>query len=238
MTHLDYNVILEFKMNESEILAYKIAVLYEQEFLRHFSSDNSRGESYRLNTIPKNGDPRKSFLFKNCWKLRRETRGLLTEDQYRNYIKANLAVLRAYESHNISPSAICGEKAWIRWKVWERIYNQKLAEKSSIAPPPSVSTTDPKIIAEIDKTKKFLFEKCEGEPTKQKIQDFLNNGFFRIWTASNKVSIYYLMMSCYTKDQIKLLSSTCGFDPLLYKANITDEVQNYFNHEFTHESNS
>jgi hypothetical protein len=230
-----YDAIFEWSMTAPETEAFKLAVLYEQEFQKLFGgTENIDGQGYRRNTIPKRGDPRKSDLFRQCWKLRRETRGLLTADQYINYVKANLAILKINNSH-VSPNAICGDKAWMRWKVWERWYNQKMAEKACVAPPPSVSTTDPKIVREIDRTKKFLFERCDGEPTSEKVRGFIESGFFKFWLTSGKASIYYVIMSPYTQSYIENLAVTCSFDPLLYKEKITSEVRDYFHYEFNHE---
>ena len=228
-----YDAIFEWKMSPPEITAYKMAVLYETEYLKTFAGTGDF--NFKENTIPRKGDPRKSFLFKQCWKLCRETRGLLNAEQYQNYIRANLMILKINKSR-VSSNAICGDKAWIRWKVWERWYAQKLGDKASVAPPPSISTTDPKIIREIDRTKKFLFEKCDGEPTLNKIQDFLDKGFFKLWIAGGKVSIYYVMLSSYTKNHIDKLAEICSFDPLVFKQQITKEVKDYFNYEFKHES--
>jgi hypothetical protein len=230
-----YDAIFEWNMTPPEVEAYKLAVLYEQEFLRIFGgTEDVDGQGIRRNTIPKRGDPRKSDLFRQCWKLRRETRGLLTPDQYVNYVKANLAILKINKSH-VSPNAICGDKAWIRWKVWERWYTQKMADNSSVAPPPSVSTTDPKIIREIDRSKKFLFEKCDGEPNSEKIRGFIESGFFKFWVAQGKLSVYYLMMSPYVQPYIEKLGKDCSFDPLVFRENLTLEVREYFRHEFQHE---
>lgn len=230
------DAIFEWQMTAPEANAFKMAILYEDEFLKIFGgTEDIDGQGFRRNTIPKRGDPRKSDLFRNCWVLCRETKGLLTTDQYKNYVKANLTILKIHKSH-VTPNVIRGDKAWIRWKVWERWYAQKMGDKSAVAPPPSISTTDPKIIREIDRTKKFLFEKCDGEPTSVKISDFLDKGFFKFWIASGKVSIYYVMLSPYTQKHIEKLSKDCSFDPILFKQNITKEVKDYFNYEFSHES--
>lgn len=230
-----YDAIFEWNMTAAETEAYKLAVLYEREFLKTFGgTEDIEGSVFRRNTISKRGDPRKTDLFRHCWKLRRETRGLLSPEQYENYVKANLMILKIHKSY-VSPNAICGDKAWIRWKVWERWHNQKLAQKSATPPPPSVSTTDPKIIREIDKTKKFVFEKCEGEPTPEKMRELVSSDFFKFWIISGKISIYYVMMSPYTQTHITTLSKSCSFDPVLFREKLTPEVRDYFHHEFNHE---
>ncbi len=230
-----YDAVFEWSMTPPEVEAYKLAILYEKEFIETFSgTEQIDGQDYRRNTIPKRGDPRKSDLFHQCWRLRRETRGLLTPEQYKNYVKANLTILKINKAY-VAPNTLCGDKAWIRWKVWERWYSQKMSDKAAVAPIPSVNTTDPKVIREIDRTKKFLFEKCEGEPTCEKIRQFLENGFFKFWISSGKVSTYYVMMSPYAQPYIKSLAEACTFDPLLFQQKLTSEVRDYFHHEFSHE---
>jgi hypothetical protein len=130
---------------------------------------------------------------------------------------------------------VCGDKAWIRWKVYERWYKNKLADRNATAPPPSISSTNPKVIREIDQTKKFLFEKCEGEVTKEKIQKFVDDGFFKFWVMTEKVSKFYVVLSPFMEDCKGDLAKSCEFDLVLVKQRITDEVKEYFRYEYGHE---
>lgn len=232
-----YSAIFEWNMTRDEAEIYKLAVIYEEEFKKMFDDQPDIDKSmFRPNTITKKSDPRKSNVFRYCWKLRRETRGLLEFQDYRHYIRANLTVLQAHKT-NISPQMICGDKAWIRWKVWKRIFDRKMAEIASTPPPPSVSTTDPKLIREIDRTKKYLFERCEGSPTCEKIKEFIDNGFMKIWVMTSKVCPYYVVLSPFVAKScdVSKLAESCAFDPALIKEMITQQVKDYFAHEFTHE---
>ena len=231
---LNYNsAIFEWNLTQDEIEAYKIAVIYDREYRKSFICD---GESIRRNTLPKRGDPRKSSLFKHCWKLRRETRGLLENDDYLLYIQANLHILKVHNAY-VAPNSICGDKAWIRYRVWKRHYDKKKCELASVLAPPSVSTTNPKIILEIDRTKKFLFERCEGRPTYDKLNEFYLKGFFRLWVMSGKVSQYYVVLSpCFAKMSIlKEFADKCGFSLEVIEEKITEEIRCYFKSEFEHE---
>lgn len=236
-----YDAIFEWKMSSLEISAYKLAVLYEEEYVSIFKGDMD-GQGYRRNTLPKRSDPRKSNLFRHCWKLRRETRGLLEGDQYRQYIRANLTILKLNQGGGdkaghvyIEPNAICGDKAWIRWKVYERWYQTKLALTNSTPPPPSISSTHPKVIKEIDRTKRFLFEKCEGEPTKEKLCEFVNGGFFKFWIMTGKISKFYVVLSPFMEKHKENLAKSCEFDLVLINERITNEVREYFGYEYKHE---
>lgn len=227
--------ILEYNMTVEEGEVFHIALVYEQEYKRMFA-DELDGQSVRRNSLPLRSDPRKSSLFRYCWKLRRETRGLLEQTEYKNYIRANLFIIKANRGH-VEPNCVTGDKAWIRYKVWKRRYDQKIAEVSSQAPPPSVGNTSPKIIAEIDKNRKFLFEKCDGQPTFEKILHFIDLGVFRLWVATNKISPYYLSLSPIiekTKRKSELFS-VCTSSESLVKEKITEEIKDYFRHEYGYE---
>lgn len=237
MTVVD-DAILEWNMTQDEAMVYKIACIYDREFRRIFPirTDQMRGSSFSRNTISRRGDPRRSYLFRHCWKLRRETRGLLEPHQWRQYIVANLTIIKLNDG-SVEPNSICGDKAWCRWKLFERWFNEKEAEKACVAPPPSVSTTDPKIVKEIDTTKKFLFERCEGEVTEEKIKDFIDNGIMRFWVMTGKVSRYYIMLSPLMDKfcNVEEFAEQCSFDPSLFREKISDEVREYFKHEYQHE---
>lgn len=228
-----HDAIFEWNMTPPEVAAYKLAVLYEEEYSKIFKGEMD-GQSFRRNTIPKRGDPRKSNLFRYCWKLRRETRGLLEPEQYRQYIRANLTILKLNKAH-VEPNGVCGDKAWIRWKVYERWYKNKLADKNAIAPPPSISSTNPKVIKEIDQTKKFLFEKCDGEVTKEKINKFIKDGFFKFWIMTGKVTNFYVVLSPFLENHKEGLAKSCEFDLTLVRQRITNEVKDYFRYEYVHE---
>lgn len=233
---MEFDAVFQWNMTPAEVDVYKLAVAYEQEFRKVFGSD-ADGQSYLRNRIPMRGDPRKSNLFRQCWRLRRETRGLLEPHEYRNYIKANLTIIKLHNGH-VEPNCICGDKAWIRYKVWKRLYDQKMSDAGAVAPPPSVSSTSPKIIAEIDKTKKFLFERCEGEVSFDKIKNFVDSGIFKFWVASGKVSPYYAVLSPFLArtGNLDQIFTGCSTSQAVILGKITDEIRNYFNHEYKHES--
>jgi hypothetical protein len=227
--------ILAYNMSVEEGEVFHIALTYEQEYRKLFALE-ADGQSIRRNSIPLRTDPRRSNLFRQCWKLRRETRGLIEQAEYRSYIRANLFIIKANKGH-IEPNCVTGDKSWIRYKVWKRRYDQKMAEISEKTPPPSVSTTSPKIIMEIDRTKKFLFERCEGQPTYDKILKFVENGFFRLWVTTGKISSFYLVLSPFIEKTNKkgLLFTYSTSSEVLVLEKITQEIKNYFKHEYSYE---
>jgi hypothetical protein len=232
---LGLETILEWKMSLEEGEVFHIALTYEHEYKRIFAEE-SDGQAIRRNSLPRRSDPRRSNLYRQCWKLRRETRGLIEQHEYKNYIHANLFIIKINGGH-VEPNCITGDKAWIRYKVWKRRYDQKMADIGAQIPPPSVSTTNPKIIAEIDRTRKFLFEKCDGSPTFEKIKKFIESGVFRLWVATSRVSPYYLTLSPFVeKTNLKdSLFSVCNSSEALIREKITQEIKDYFNHEYKYE---
>ncbi len=232
---LGLETIIDWKMSLEEGEVFHIALTYEQEYRRTFP-DELDGQAIRRNSLPRRSDPRRSNLFRQCWKLRRETRGLIEQYEYKNYIRANLFIIKVNGGH-VEPNCITGDKAWIRYKVWKRRYDQKLADVGAQAPPPSTSTTSPKIIAEIDRTRKFLFEKCDGEPSFEKIKNFIDSGVFRLWVATSKVSPYYLALSAFVeKTKMKeSLFSVCNASEALFCGKITQEIKDYFVYEYKYE---
>ncbi len=223
--------ILDYKMSTDEGEVFGLALTYERLYQK-ILGEHPDGR----NSLPRRTDPRKCYLFRHCWKMRRETRGLFEFSEYKNFIHANLLIIKMHEGH-IEPNCVCGDKAWIRYKVWKRRYDQKMAEISATPPPPSVSTTDPKLIAELDKTKKFLFERCEGEPSLDKFKGFIDNNFFKFWVVSGKVSPFYVALSPYLTKlgaQDKLFE-ICSSSRGVIENTITEEIRRYFAYEFSHE---
>lgn len=227
MDEKKYHRVIEYNLTQEELKAYKIALLWEQLTAKHFPK--AKG----VQKLAK-GNPTKCALFKQCWKLLRETRGLLRQEEYKQYIEANLQGIKVFGGH-LSPNILCGDKAWIRWKIWKRLFDQKLAESKGTYVP--TETADPKIVKMLDKTKRFLFEKCEGEPTLEKFQKFLDDQSLKMWVLSGKLSHYWIVQSPMLAKVVplKFLEKDLDFDAKLYQEKINDAVRGYFKKEFGYE---
>ena len=230
-----FDAIFQWNMNAMQAEVYKLALYYEETY-RKICGQTTDGQSIRRNCLPKRGDPRKSNVFRNCWRMKRETRGLLEEHEYKLYIFGNLTILMLQKAH-IEPNSICGDKAWIRFKVYKRKYDVKMAELACKVPPPSASTTSPKVVCQIDSTKKFLFERCDGAPTFDKVKTFIENGIFKFWIATGKISEYYVILSPFVSKSVDVdkFAEQVPFSAALMRERLTTEIQEYFKHEYAHE---
>jgi len=235
---LGLTTILEWKMSQDEAEAFHLALFYEKEYMRIFNGSLD-GLSLKRNILPKGGDPRKSNLFRYCWKLKRETKGLIEKKEYKNYIMANLFIVKINNGY-VEPSCITGDKAWIRYKIWKRKYDQKLLEADCDKDKISNPIYDKKVIFQIDKTKKFLFEKCEGDPSYIKIKNFIDNGIFSLWCASQKISCYYLVLSPYIKESKKKndFLKFYNISEEIIEKSLNNDLINYFYQEYKYEYDS
>lgn len=224
------DAIFQYEMNWQEAKAFKICVYWEEECERIFPGE-------RLSKIPRKGDPRKSHLFRYCWKMVRETRGILPENQQKLYVTANLTGVKKHGGR-IDPNILTGEKAWMRWKVYKWLYDKAKAHINNEAPPPSIITTSPKIYWALENTKRFLFEKCDGEVSENKIKEFIDSGVFKIWTSRDQVSPNYVLLSPWVAKHvgdIEQFGQECWFNPELIRQSFTDDVMIHFRKEFEYE---
>jgi hypothetical protein len=228
---LRLEAIIEYDMNELEAMAYKVNLLWLDKSRKIFPN-------YRHATMAK-GDPRKSLIFKICYKLVRETQGVLANDEYHLYVQAQLDVLRHINSGKstplIDPNCLVGEKAWKRWKLWKRRYDaicKKPIDKEIQKSPQAIL----KALEGIERTKEFLAKTIGGDYTFEKIQEcYINKNIFR-WINLQKISPYYLAISPFAQ---KLLTEEdhkkINFDVKVYEPCINDLVRKKFQELFPQE---
>ncbi len=213
--------ILEWNMPPLEAKAYKVCLLWLEISRKAFPNYK------HSNRLPKKGDPRKCNLFKFAYKLVREVQGLLSDTDYRLYIKAQMDMLKAINIGNTHPlidvRCLCGDKAWVRWKMWKRKYDRIKTNSSEID---LDSFTSKEICQALEKTKKFLISRL-GENYKE---DDIKNSTKDLerWVSLGKVSPFYVMLSSwalkyYKSDQIDLT---------LHKKSLTQEIKDCFDEIF------
>jgi hypothetical protein len=221
----------KYNMDDLEAKACNLSAMWLEQSRRTFPD-------YRHSTMRK-GDPRKSLIFKIAYKLARETQGILENNEYPLYIRAQLEVLKYINSGKdhplIDPNCLVGEKAWKRWKLWKKRYD-------SVKNKPAESVANgigfQKAIDGIEKTKEFLTKTFGSELTVEKYREcYINNNIFR-WINLAKISPYYIaispfMKSIFTEDDYKKIN----FDIKVYLPCINKDVEQKFRQLFPLENN-
>lgn len=223
--------ILEYNMTKEEALAFKLALIWEELTQSMFSREN-------CGKLPTKGDPRKSNLFRYCYKMARETRRIILPEQYRWFVKAQLDILKNIKQNdqhaNVSPSCLVGEKAWRRWMVWQKKFNNisKINKEE-------IKACESKIIFKLNKTKEFLLNQFRRKPTLEDIQSAFDSRAMIRWITLGKISGYYVVLSPLVAKCLKNkdFEKEFNFDLTIYKNHITPEVEEFFSREFSWELN-
>lgn len=225
------DAIVDYEMDELEQTAYKLSLIW---------IDRSRSifPEYSHTKI-KQGDPRKSLAFKYCYKFLRERAGVIPVEEYPLYIRAQLDVLRHIAVNNkahvlIDPICLVGDKAWVRWKLWKKKYDnisQKPLEASQVTHPGVAKALDG-----LEKTKEFLTKTFGQDLSIEKYQESKTNNNFYRWVNLGKISPYYLAISphiasVFSSEDLKKMN----FDVEVYKPCITEHVMHRFKELFRNE---
>jgi hypothetical protein len=229
----DLEAILKYQMDELQAKAFKIALMWETFAEREFPG-------YQHVRLRKNGDPRQSILWKYCYKLARETQGIIPDEEYKLYVLAQLHIMKHANPSGIyariDPAILCGDKAWKRWKVWKRIYDQKkqqyLGENTE-----KITARKAKIEQELNNTKKFFFEKYGGAPSYEQVRQAMYDHSMIRWVTIDMVSPYYILMSPFVSRSLegRGLDDFFLFDLNVYRGSITPEIRDLFCQIFSYE---
>lgn len=220
-------------MNELEARAYKLLYIWAERSRKVFPN-------YNHTKIKRKGDPRKSHNFRMCYKLVRMTQNMLHEDDYILYVRAQLEILqvisRTQEHPIIDINCLVGEKAWKRWKLWKKKYDnaKKVIKGEEIVAPEGV------VITAIKNTKEFLNKKFGTYPSYEEFQKTtINENIFR-WIKFGQISPYYLILSPYVKRAFPagIDKSHLNLDLSIYEKNINDQIRNEFEIIFEEEFTS
>ncbi|MEI8270540.1 MAG: hypothetical protein WCG45_04165 [bacterium] len=227
---LSLEAISQYKMDDLESKAYKIAIKWVQISKKIFPNYNHTGI--------KKGDPRKSLIFKFCYKLARETAGLIPEDEYELYIRSQLDVIKHMSNGSpvlVTPACLVGDKAWSRWKLWKRKYDKIVTKPTSkVEVPQSINKTGfYKAFAGLDQTKEFFNKNSlvfNLATFQEKKSDIIR------WTNLNKISPYYICISPLAKNILQKEDyARMNFDMSVYSSCINEEVLNKFKELFPEE---
>lgn len=232
MTKFSLEPILTYEMDETQAKAYKLALIWmtlaEQEF-----PNNS------IMRLRRKGDPRKSTLFKYCYKLIQETKGLIEDADYKLYILAQLHIFKAFKVDGayIDPHILVGRKAWRRWLVWQNRFNKKMTHSHATINEFDFATNAVQITSELDKTKQFFIKKFGNMPTEEQITRGLESKILIDWIALDKVSPYYALLSPYFKRALSEAAVDFPLDLEVYRKYVSLEIEKYFEQTFPLEFN-
>lgn len=218
--------IIKYRMDAMESKAYKIALMWQDECRREIP-----GEPHAR--ISPKSDPRKTTLFKYCFKLARETSGILAEPDLLLYVRAQIQILKDIKDGDvhalIEPHCLVGDKAWRRWKVWKARYDKKMSiPAGNPAAPPKPS--EGKIRAEISSTLDFLSRMgCLDLDSMYGRKDDLVR-----WIRGGEVSCFWAVLSPWAR---KVLGehAEVGFDHVYYRSATSPDTEAHFREVFAHE---
>ncbi len=224
------DAIVDFEMTELESRAYKLSILWLDRSREMFPN-------YNHGKIKNTKDPRKSFLFKLCYKLVQRTQGLLEPSEYSLYVRSQLEILKHIKNGQthalIDPNCLVGDKAWVRWKLWKRKYDTR----NQIVTHTDLGPSYNKITEGLKSTREFITKIFGATPNITDYQEALINKNLFKWIITGKISPYYLVMSPFISQIIshEELSTKINFDLLIYKNSITTESENKFFELFNYE---
>lgn len=214
--------IIEYQMSPIEALAYKIALSWQILAKKAFPEKT-------IITLKKTGDPRKCYLFKCCLRLVKETKGLLPYSDYSLYVKAQIDILKAFESEenyiDINPLCLSGDKSWVRWKIWKKKYDA--ISKRTCKEDASINKVEKEeVIKDLEKTRKFLVSRFGDNYNENDIKENISS--LERWLVLGKLSPYYAILSPW----MNKYCDKVNIDLNLYKQNLNEEISLEFNKIF------
>lgn len=227
---VNFDAAVYFGMDELEGRAYRVLTCWLERSRKMFPKV--------AKTRMRKGDPRKSTLFKYAYTLVRKTQGLLDEDEYDLYVRAQLEILRVIAKHQEHPpvvdiSCLCGEKAWRRWKLWKRKYDTKAKAIEGNAP----TAPKDKVCFCLDRTKEWFVSAFGEMPDYDRFQETITNKNLFRWINQGKISPYYLVVSPYIARSFPQgMKEAADLDLEVYRPSITAEIEEYFRELFPNES--
>jgi hypothetical protein len=220
---MNLEIAVYYGMDELETTALEI-------YLHWLELSHKIFPDYHHARIKRKGDPRKSYTYRYCYKLAIETKGLIPD--YYFYIKAQLQILKLISKKGhyplVTPACLVGNKAWKRWKLWERYYNS--IKKISTTP---IVIPNEKIIKELQDTKIFFIKTFKCLPTQKLIDEIIDNRNLFRFIILRQISPYYLVLSEFIENKIgNEIDDLLSFDLNSYRQDITEEVRQWFKKEF------
>jgi hypothetical protein len=158
----------------------------------------------------KYNDPRKTSVFKYCYKLQKETNGILDVNEYKDYVYCQLKFLKMYQDRTnkpvqVVPSILNFDKSWKKWKYFK--YLTSKSKYSDKRKPNIINNNNLKIA--LEKDKKFLSGKLilDNENLLKNKENLIE------WHKLGKISYYFV---CFT-NKILNIARDLSKDYSIYK---------------------
>lgn len=215
---------LSYSMDEMETKAFKIALMWQDECSRELAGE-------KFERLPRGRDPRRTNLFKHCYKMARELTGIIPDSEFSLYIRAQLQVLKSIgdgRSHAmVSPQCLVGDKAWKRWKLWKFRHDRNVA-RIPTSEDAGIFVKESAIIMDLERTAEFLESRGiqAGEIGVDRTVDVER------WISTGEISPFYAVLSPRMR---KLFGGTLPVDDTLYRPSITPAAERFFRERFDHE---
>ena len=213
--------ILQYRMNEMEAKAYKISLMWEQITKQELPD-------YRHERVGSKGDPRKTSLFRYCYKLVTETKEQIPDNQYKLYVLAQIQMMKVLSNGNmhalVTPAILVGEKAWVRWQIWKNKFERFCKNRQQ-----SEQEKENKfhVVAAIRGSHNFLLDKL-GKVNEVTISQAIDDKRLLRWVNTEKISPYYILLCPHIQKRLNGDQSICNFDLDVYKSSITNEIEEEF----------
>ena len=221
---MNLDPILNYSMSEIEARAYKLCLLWEKIM------DKELPDYHKNRITNRKGDPRGALIFKYCYKLANETKGLIADEDYKLYILAQVQMLKSYSDGTvhalIEPPCLVGDKAWMRWQIWKSKFDKVQKGSDYHNETDDVSENIVQIVVDLKNTKEFLDKNCKN------IEESIKNRDIVKWASFGRVSPYYLILSPLVARYMPNLEDTFSYDIEIYKKSITENVKREFNKIF------
>lgn len=223
--------IFQYGMNPEEIKAYKLCLLWEKIMDKELPDYHK----YRIGR----GDPRKSLIFKYCYKLARETQDFIPDEEYKLYIYSQIHTLKNISDGKIhaliEPACLVGDKAWRRWVIWKKKYDKVYKTVSNKGDTTKITATETEVRTELAHTKKFFTTQFGENYKKEALNQAFQNSDFVKWIAFNKISPYYLILSPAVREHFENLEENLSVEVELYERSVTPEIRVWFSTVFKEE---
>jgi hypothetical protein len=131
-----------------------------------------------------------------------------------------------HEHARIDPKCLFSEKAWWRWKVWQKKFKEAEKSPQGSTKPTEVKPHPTDVIRELLATKDFLTDIFKKEPTKADILQAIELRSIQRWLATGMISPYFVALCPLTA------TGAWGIDMDVYINRVDDKVRDWFQQNF------